>query len=146
MTENKPRGVVIQAIAIVGMFITVWLVLIGCLIFLDRAFLDPTLAAIPEQQQGLIVGSMTTLMGGAVTGALGIVAYLAGGRQAQDAAKAGVDAALTQPGQTTTVSAGPPVQVTTGPAQPNGQSRPCLDCGLSGEEHADVTDHIYRPI
>jgi len=95
------------------------MVFIGCLIFLDRAFLDPTLAAIPDQQQGLIVGSMTTLMGGTITGMIGIVAYLVGGRQAQDSARAGVEAAMTSPpGQTTTVSAGPPVQVTTGPTTP----------------------------
>ena len=90
-------------------FFVVWV----CIQFMHDAFLDPNTAAIPEQQQGLIVGGLMAIISSAATFVFSQAVMNSASRASSTATQAGVTAALTQPpGQTITVDAGPPASAT----------------------------------
>jgi len=93
-------------------FFVVWV----CINFMRDAFLDPSTAAIPEQQQGLIVGGLMAIISSAATFVFSQAVMNAASRSAATSTAAGVNAALTQPSQTVTVDAGPPATATVTPA------------------------------
>lgn len=96
-------------------FFVVWV----CIGFMDRAFLDPNTASIPEEQQGLIIGGLMAIISSAATFVFSQAVMNAAARSASTATQAGVNAALTQPtGQTVTVDAGPPATATITPTDP----------------------------
>ena len=100
-------------------FFVVWI----CIQFMDRAFLNPETASIPEQQQGLIVGGLMAIISSAATFVFSQAVMNSASRASSTATQAGVNAALTQPpgqSQTITVDAGPPASATVTPTDTNG--------------------------
>ena len=122
MNEGESRALLV--VRAIGQYITAWMLVIGILIFLDRLLTglqDPDLAAIDAATLGIVVGGFVSILAALVNSIFQGEATRSASRQSAQATQAGVQAAMTPvPGQTTTVSAGPPVTVTTTPTPPDG--------------------------
>ena len=85
------------------------------LVFLFIALVHPDFNYLTENAEGIIVGGSVSIITLIVNSLFQGEATRAAGRASAQATQAGVNAAMTTPGTTTTISTGPPVEVTTEP-------------------------------
>jgi len=95
-------------------FLTAWMLILGCLLFLDRivrSLENPELAALPEAPLGIIIGGLIAILTMAGQFVFQSESSRSTARVISAAADAAAKTALAPP-STTTISA-PPVEVTT---------------------------------